>query len=108
MKKLAVLTMACGGLLAAADQPRTFVGVITDTMCGAKHTMGISPDAKCVRECVKMDPNKWKYALYDGRNVYPLSDQRTPEKFAAARVKVTGVLDEKTKTIKVEKIEAAK
>ena len=108
MTKLAVLAFAFGGLLAAAGQPRTFVGVITDTMCGAKHTMGISPDAKCVRECVKMDPNKWKYALYDGKNVYTLSDQKTPEKFAAERVKVTGVLNEKTKIIKVEKIEAAR
>jgi hypothetical protein len=108
MNKLAVLAAAFGGLLFAADQPRTFVGVITDTMCGAKHTMGISPDAKCVRECVKMDPNKWKYALYDGKNVYTLSDQQTPEKFAAERVKVTGVLNQKTKIIKVEKIEAAR
>jgi len=108
MKKLAVLAVAFGGLLFAADQSRTFVGVITDTMCGAKHTMGISPDAKCVRECVKMDPNKWKYALYDGKNVYTLSDQQTPEKFAAERVKVTGVLYEKTQIIKVEKIEAAR
>ena len=108
MKELAVLAVALGGLLAAADQPRTFVGVITDTMCGAKHSMGISPDAKCVRECVKMDPSKWKYALYDGKTVYTLSDQQTPEKFAAERVKVTGVLNEKTKIIKVEKIEAAR
>jgi hypothetical protein len=108
MKKLAVLAVAFGGLLAAADQSRVFVGVITDTMCGAKHTMGISPDAKCVRECVKMDPNKWKYALYDGKNVYTLSDQQAPEKFAAERVKVTGVLNEKTKIIKVDTIEAAK
>ena len=107
MKKQAVLTVVFGGLLFAADQPRTFVGVITDTMCGAKHTMGISPDAKCVRECVKMDP-KTKYALYDGKNAYTLSDQQTPEKFAAERVKVTGVLNEKTKIITVEKIEAAR
>ncbi len=108
MKKLTVLAVALCGLLFAADQSRTFVGVITDTMCGAKHTMGISPDAKCVRECVKMDPNKWKYALYDGKNVYTLSDQQTPEKFAAERVRITGVLNEKTKTIKVERIEAAR
>ena len=108
MKELAVLAVAFGGLLAAADQSRTFVGVVTDTMCGAKHTMGISPDAKCVRECVKMDPSKWKYALYDGKNVYTLSDQQTPGKFAAERVKVSGVLYEKTRIIKVEKIEAAR
>jgi len=48
-----------------------------------------------------------KYALYDGKEVYRLSDQQTPEKFAAKKVKVTGVLYEKTKIIKVERIEAA-
>ena len=109
MKKLAVLAVAFGGLLAAADQSRTFVGVITDTMCGANHKpMGMTPDDKCVRECVKMDPKSYKYALYDGKNLYTLSDQQTPERFAAQQVRVTGVLYEKTKIIKVEKIEAAR
>jgi len=103
MKTISTLLLAAG-LLAAADT-RVFVGVITDTMCGADHKhMGVSPDDKCVRECVKHGA---KYALYDGKEVYKLSDQQTPEKFAAKKVKVTGVLYEKTKIIKVEKIEAA-
>jgi hypothetical protein len=40
-----------------------------------------------------------------GSNVYVLSDQKTPEKFAAKKVKVTGTLDDKTKILKVDKIE---
>ncbi len=104
MKTITTLLLAAG-LLAAADT-RTFVGVITDTMCGADHKhMGISPDEKCVSECVKHGA---KYALYDGKEVYRLSDQQTPEKFAAKKVKVTGTLYEKTKIIKVERIEAAR
>lgn len=103
MKTISTLLLAAG-LLAAAET-RVFVGVITDTMCGADHKhMGVSPDEKCLRECVKHGA---KYALYDGKEVYKLSDQQTPEKFAAKKVKVTGVLYEKTKIIKVEKIEAA-
>ena len=39
--------------------------------------------------------------------MYELSDQKTPEKFAAQRVRVVGTLDAKTKTIKVESITAA-
>ena len=54
-----------------------------------------------------MDPKKWKYALLVGTNVYALSDQQTPEKFAAQKVTVTGTLFEKTKILKVDKIEAA-
>ncbi len=102
-------SLLLGGVLAAAgaSAPRTFTGVITDTMCGSDHrAMNVSPDAKCVRECVKHDKNT-KYALFDGSNVYVLSDQQTPEKFAAKKVKVTGTLFEKTKIIKVDKIEAA-
>lgn len=106
MKKLIPLTMLGASLLLAAEAPRVFTGVITDTMCGANHkAMGATDDAKCVRDCVKMD-KRFKYALYDGKNVYPLSDQVTPEKYAAAKVKVTGTLD--GKTIQVKKIEAAK
>jgi hypothetical protein len=69
--------------------------------------MGISPDEKCVRECVKMDPKRWKYALLVGSEMFVLSDQQTPEKFAAQKVKVTGTLFEKTKILKVDKIEPA-
>ena len=39
--------------------------------------------------------------------MYVLSDQQTPEKFAAKKVKVTGTLYEKTGVLKVDKIEAA-
>ena len=105
MNKLIGTLLFGAALLAAAGKPQTFTGVITDTMCGAKHTMGITPDSKCVRECVKMDPKNTKYALLVGKAVYVLSDQQTPEKFAAQKVTVTGTLFEKTKIIKVDKIE---
>ena len=74
-----VLRSSAAAAAMAADKVQTYTGVITETMCGAKHTMGISPDAKCVRDCVKMDPKKWKYALLVGNELYVLSDQQTPE-----------------------------
>lgn len=81
----------------------TFTGVVTDTMCGAKHTMmKDQPDDKCIRMCVKGSSD---YALFDGQNVFKLSDQTKPAKFAAQKVKVTGTLDPKTKTIKIASIE---
>ena len=83
----------------------TFTGVVTDTMCGAKHTMmKDQPDDKCVQMCVKGSSD---YALYDGKDVYKLSGQNKTAKFAAQKVKVTGTLDPKTKTIKVSAIEPA-
>ena len=104
MKKIATMLLS-GALMASAAQ---FTGIVTDTMCGADHKhMGVSPDDKCVRECVKAD-KKVKYALLVGKDVYVLSDQQTPGKFAGRKVKVNGTLYEKTKILKVDSIEAAK
>jgi hypothetical protein len=83
----------------------TFTGVVTDTMCGAKHTMmKDQPDDKCVQMCVKGSSD---YGLFDGKNVFKLSDQGKAAKFAAQKVKVTGTLDPKTKTIKITSIDPA-
>ncbi len=103
MRKGTTLLLVAALGLAAAENRRTFVGVITCTMCKDDHkAMGITPEDRCVRECIKHGA---KYALREGKNLYRLSDQQTPEKFAAQKVRVTGVLYEKTGIIKVEKIE---
>jgi hypothetical protein len=74
-------------------------------MCGADHkAMNISPEDKCVRDCIRTDPAV-KYALCDGRNLYKLADQQTPAKYAGQKVKITGVLYEKTKILKAAAIE---
>jgi len=106
MKTTIAILFATAALTFAADK-QTFTGVITDDMCAdAKHAdMKMGPDPKCVIECVK---DKGAYVLYDGKTAYKLSDQKTPEKFAAKKVTVTGTLDEKTKTIAVASIAAAK
>ena len=108
MKNAVISFFLAAGLVVAAGETRTFTGVITDSMCVKDHAhMGVKPDPKCVVECVKSG-SQYKYVLFDGKNSYKLSDQQTPEKFAARKVKVTGVLYEKTGIIKVDKIEAEK
>jgi hypothetical protein len=95
--------------LSAAPGKQTFTGLITDDMCGkAGHSqMRMGPtDAECTTACISA--HGATYVLYDGKQVYALSDQRTPEQFAAQKVRVTGTLDGKTKTIQVESISAAK
>ena len=95
--------------LSAAAGKQTFTGTITDNMCGktghAQMRMGPT-DAECTLACISA--HGATYVLYDGKDVYTLSDQRTPEKFAAQKVRVIGTLDSKTKTIQVESITAAK
>jgi len=99
-----LLSLAITGSLTAAKTPETITGVVTDTLCGAQHNMKGHSDADCVKMCVK---TSGQYALFDGQRVVKLSDQKTPAKFAAQRVRVTGIVDEKTNTIKVSSIEAA-
>ena len=95
--------------VAAAQKAQTFTGVIIDDQCaGAGHiTMRMDPsDAECTKLCVMAHGST--YVLLDGKTEYRLSDQVTPETFAAARVRVVGTLDAKTKTIQVQSITAAK
>ena len=105
---LAIVMLGAGAslLAATAGETQTFTGTITDTMCGAKHTMlKGQPDEQCTKVCVRDTSSQ--YALFDGQQVLRLSDQKTPAKFAAKKVKVTGTYNEKTKIIKVSSIEEA-
>ena len=106
MKALRILALI--GALSCpvfAAENQTYVGVITDTMCGLDHvSMKNGPETKCVRDCVG-DGRTYKYALAVGTKIYTLSDQETPARFAGEKVKVTGVIYAKTNILKVERIE---
>jgi len=109
MKPLIVCLLALT-TLSGAQAKRTFTGAITDSMCAntAGHaSMRMGPtDADCTKQCVLA--HGATYVLYDGKDVYELSDQRTPERYAGQKVRVTGTLDAKTRTIRVDSITAAK
>src|SRR5512147_130872 len=91
MKMISRITLAASLLLSlalfAADQ--TFTGTVSDTMCGAKHTMmpGKS-DAECTRACAKAGTD---YALVVGDKVYTLKgDKAEIDKFAGEKASVKG------------------
>jgi hypothetical protein len=108
-RALIVVTLAAVAVWAAPPAKPTFTGVITDSMCsdGDHSHMKMGPtDAECTKACITF--HGATYALYDGKQTYTLSDQKTPEKFAGQKVTVTGTLDAKTKTIHVDSIAAAK
>jgi hypothetical protein len=95
--------------LSAAPDTKTFTGVLSDDMCAtADHsTMKMGPtDAECTIACVSA--HGAAYVLYDGKSVYTLSGRQALEKFAGHRVRVTGALDAKTGTIRMDSITAAK
>lgn len=93
----------------AAQGKQTFTGVITDNLCGkgGHAAMRMGPtDAECTMACI--DAHGASYVLFDGNEVYALSDQKMPVKFAGQKVRVVGTLDAKTRTIRVDSIAAAK
>jgi hypothetical protein len=105
-----VFALSLAALVASPPPAKqTFAGTITDDMCPkADHSrMQMGPtDAECARACA--DVHGASYVLYDGKNIYMLSDQQTPEKFAGQKVKVVGTLDPKTDSIQVDSITADK
>ena len=111
MKSLALGLVALAALAALmlAQGKQKFTGIITDSMCatGDHSHMRMGPtDAECTIACIQA--HGASYVLYDGKEVYTLSDQKTPAKFAAKKVTVTGTLDAKSKIIQVDAIVAAK
>jgi uncharacterized protein DUF5818 len=109
MKRLMSVCFAfllAGGIALASPKsaPKTFVGNISDSMCGLKHMMA-GGDKACTLECVKGGS---KFVLADPATgkVYELTDQKKPAEFAGQKVKVTGSL--KGDVITETSIEAAK
>jgi hypothetical protein len=107
--KLFSVSLLVIAAVAPAQETQTFVGTINDDICArdghARMRMGPT-DAECTTLCVML--HNAAYVLDDGKNVYVLSDQRTPEKFAAQKVRITGMLDASSNTIEVRSIEAAR
>jgi hypothetical protein len=95
--------------IAAPQSTRTFSGTITDSMCDrADHAqMRMGPtDAECAVACA--EEHDAAFVLYDGKDVYTLSDQQAARKFAARKVTVRGALDANTRRITVSSIAPVK
>jgi len=103
-----IVSLLLGATL-AGQRTQTFTGTITDDMCatGGHAQMQMGPtDADCTRACVSA--HGAQFVLSDGKDVYALSDQKTPDEFAGQQVRIVGTLDVKTKTIRVDSMTAAR
>jgi len=106
--KPVILSVLVAAVVIAPQGTQRFTGTITDSMCpaGDHSQMRMGPtNAECTVAC--NDGHGAPYVLYDGKDTYTLSDQKTPEKFAGKKVTVTGTLDAKNKTIQVTSIAAS-
>ena len=102
------LVLGGAAFLLGQGKAQTWTGEISDDMCTGDHaSMGGKSAKGCTLDCVKSMGSKYALVV-DKKTHFDLSDQKGPEQFAGMKVKVTGVLEAKGKSIKVEKIEAAK
>jgi len=104
-----LIILALAPIAGNAQGQRRFTGVITDSMCSSADHRGMRmgpTDGECTVACVLA--HGALYVLFDGKEVYTLSDQKAPERFAGKKVNITGKLDAKTKTIQINSIVPAK
>jgi hypothetical protein len=100
-----VVTAVLFAGLAAAQPPKakkqSWSGVVTDSMCGAKHMMADA--AECTRACVSKGSS---YALLVGDTVYMLQGHEAElDKLAGKKATVTGSAE--GTTIKVASIKGS-
>ena len=115
--RLGTLFLMMAMLASAGEKTRTFTGDIADSQCAMNihsltrsHTemmknknMG-GTATNCANYCVKYLGGD--FVLSQDKEVYRLDDQEKAASFAGTKVKVTGTLDSKTKTIHVVEVRA--
>ena len=83
------------GAQGGSQRGQTLEGVVSDSMCGAKHKMADA--AKCTAGCVSHGGG---YALVVGDKVYKLEGKTEGlDKLAGAKAKVTGTVSGDTITV---------
>ena len=111
---LLVLRLFLALPVAAAQNPTTFKGEITDEHLNCiqtpmKAAPGLNDKLSCVLYWAHFVQPPSKYVLYDAatKTTYQLSDQNLVQPYVAEKVTVTGKLDPATKTIQVTDIKNA-
>jgi len=92
---IATFAFARGGQESEAPQSGPFLGVVSDSICGARHVKHPELDSpRCARECVRTGA---KYILIDGDSSYNLQGNFAQlAQFAGQRAKVNGSLQGST------------
>ncbi len=89
-KKIVMLVSALllfGSLAWAED--KSWVGTVSDSMCGAKHATASADAAACVAKCAAGGS---KYVLVSDGKVYQVEPQDKFSSFAGKSVKVSGTM----------------
>jgi hypothetical protein len=112
------LVLCIAGLsFAADDEVKTYRGEVADSQCALNvHSLTHShqemlksksmggDSSSCARYCTTYLGGT--FVLSVKKDIYHLDDQTAVQRFAGRRVKVSGILDAKSKTIHVVNVEA--
>ena len=104
MKKLVLGSIMFASMFTVSALADEMKGVVSDSMCGAKHVAATEKDAACAKKCIKggSDP----VLLSDGKVLkFDAASKDKAVALAGKKVKVDGTLD--GDTVKVTSIEAA-
>ena len=97
-------SLTINSLAQDAGTDTTLTGIVSDALCGAKHSMTNMSAAECTRMCVKGGQG---FALVVGDKTYNLhGDSAQLDKYAAQKVTVKGKL--KGNTVAVDSVAPAK
>jgi hypothetical protein len=88
------VAMIAAGCMAWGAQ-HVFYGVVSDSMCGAKHSRASADAAQCVKGCAAKGA---QYVLVSRGTVYKLNPQDKFADYAGKRVRVHGALSGDTIT----------
>jgi hypothetical protein len=107
MKRIFTLLLVAGAfsaVSASAADSTSVSGWISDSMCGAKHA---GSGAACVKKCIEggMQP---VFVSEKDKSVLKIDNPDAVKSYYGSHVKVTGTVDESSKSVHVDTIAEAK
>lgn len=96
MSKKIMMLVAAMLVFGCLSWAKTVTGVVSDSMCGAKHNKASDAAAACVNKC---EAGGAKLVVVSGSKVYTTDDQDKLKGFEGKEVKVSGTVKGDTLTI---------
>lgn len=108
MKRLLAMLVVAGSfcaVAASAADSSSMSGWISDSMCGAKHT---GTGAACVKKCIGGGAQPVFVSAKDKAVLKIDNPDAVKSDLYGSKVKVTGTVDESSKSVHIDSIDAAK
>ena len=108
--RLALATLLAASLAAAADAPKLFSGIVSDSECGLDHSPmkkqhHLPNDLVCTRECCEKYKQEYVLADHTSGEIYQIDDQKAVRRFANRRVRVLATLETESGKLHLLKVE---